>query len=54
MPRSYIYDAIALLGSYLAQCSHIKEHIVKLKQDRELVENQDETIDIDKQIDTLQ
>lgn len=54
MPRSYIYDAIALLGSYLAQCSHIKEHIVKLKQDRELVENQDETIDIDKQIDILQ
>lgn len=54
MPRSYIYDAIALLGSYLAQCSHIKEHIVKLKQDRELVEFQDETIDIDKQIDTLQ
>lgn len=54
MPRSYIYDAIALLGSYLAQCSHIKEHIVKLKQDKELVENQDETIDIDKQIDTLQ
>lgn len=54
MPRAYIYDAIALLGSYLAQCSHIKEHIVKLKQDRELVENQDETIDIDKQIDTLQ
>ena len=54
MPRSYIYDAIALLGSYLAQCSHSNEHIVKLKQDRELVENQDETIDIDKQIDTLQ
>lgn len=54
MPRSYIYDAIALLGSYLAQCSHIKEHIVKLKQDKELVENQDETIDIDKQIDILQ
>ena len=54
MPRSYIYDAIALLGSYLAQCSHIKEHIVKLKQDRELVENQNETIDIDKQIDILQ
>lgn len=54
MPRSYIYDAIALLGSYLAQCSHIKEHIVKLKQDRELVENQDETINIDKQIDILQ
>lgn len=54
MPRAYIYDAIALLGSYLAQCSHIKEHIVKLKQDRELVENQDETIDIDKQIDILQ
>lgn len=54
MPRSYVYDAIALLGSYLAQCSHIKEHIVKLKQDRELIENQDETIDIDKQIDTLQ
>ena len=54
MPRSYIYDAIALLSSYLAQCSHIKEHIVKLKQDRELVENQDETIDIDKQIDILQ
>ena len=54
MPRSYIYDAIALLCSYLAQCSHIKEHIVKLKQDRELVENQNETIDIDKQIDILQ
>lgn len=54
MPRSYIYDAIALLGSYLAQCSHIKEHIVKLKQDRELVKNKDETIDIDKQIDILQ
>lgn len=36
MPRAYIYDVIALLGSYLAQCSHIKEHIVKLRQDLEI------------------
>ena len=42
MPRSYIYDAIALLWSYLAQCSHIKEHIVKLKQDKELAKDWDE------------
>ena len=41
MPRAYIYDAIALLGSYLAQCSHIKEHIVKLKQDLELNKDSD-------------
>lgn len=36
MPRSYLYDAIALLGSYLAMCSHLKEHIVKIKQDMTL------------------
>lgn len=54
MPRSYIYDAIALLGSYLAQCSHIKEHIVKLKQDKELAKDQDEVFDLDKKIETLE
>lgn len=51
MPRSYIYDAIALLWSYLAQCSHIKEHIVKLKQDREVTKDTEE---IDKELQKLE
>ena len=50
MPRAYIYDAIALLGSYLAQCSHIKEHIVKLKQDLELNKDSDK----EKELEQLQ
>lgn len=54
MPRSYIYDAIALLGSYLAQCSHIKEHIVKLKQDKETAKTSDEASDIQNNIDKLE
>ena len=54
MPRSYIYDAIALLGSYLAQCSHIKEHIVKLKQDKELAKDWDEQNKIQLDIDKLE
>ena len=54
MPRSYIYDAIALLGSYLAQCSHIKEHIVKLKQDKETANDWDEQIEIQNNIDKLE
>lgn len=54
MPRSYIYDAIALLGSYLAQCSHIKEHIVKLKQDREMANDWDEQMEIQSDIDKLE
>ena len=54
MPRSYIYDAIALLGSYLAQCSHIKEHIVKLKQDKETANNWDEQMEIQSDIDKLE
>lgn len=51
MPRSYIYDAIALLWSYLAQCSHIKEHIVKLKQDKEVAKD---TEKIDKELQKLE
>lgn len=51
MPRSYIYDAIALLWSYLAQCSHIKEHIVKLKQDKEVAKDTEE---IDKELQKLE
>ena len=54
MPRSYIYDAIALLGSYLAQCSHIKEHIVKLKQDKETANDWDEQMEIQNNIDKLE
>lgn len=54
MSRSYIYDAIALLGSYLAQCSHIKEHIVKLKQDLETAKTSDEASDIQNNIDKLE
>lgn len=54
MPRSYIYDAIALLGSYLAQCSHIKEHIVKLKQDKEMANDWDEQMEIQSDIDKLE
>lgn len=54
MPRSYIYDAIALLGSYLAQCSHIKEHIVKLKQDKETANDWDEQMEIQSNIDKLE
>lgn len=54
MPRAYIYDAIALLGSYLAQCSHIKEHIVKLKQDKELAKTSGEASDVQNNIDKLE
>ena len=54
MPRAYIYDAIALLWSYLAQCSHIKEHIVKLKQDLEVAQDWDEQNNIELEIQKLE
>lgn len=53
MPRSYIYDAIALIWSYLAQCSHIKEHIVKLNQDKQITKDKKLLSEIDKQIEKL-
>lgn len=54
MPRSYIYDAIALLWSYLAQCSHIKEHIVKLNQDKEVTKDKKLLSNIEKEIEKLE
>lgn len=53
MPRSYIYDAIALIWSYLAQASHIKEHIVKLNQDKQITKDKKLLSEIDKQIEKL-
>ena len=53
MPRSYIYDAIALIWSYLAQASHIKEHIVKLNQDKQITNDKKLLSEIDKQIEKL-
>lgn len=54
MPRSYIYDAIALIWSYLAQCSHIKEHLVKLRQDRQITKDKKLLSNIDKEIEKLE
>lgn len=54
MPRSYIYDAIALIWSYLAQCSHIKEHLVKLRQDRQITKDKKLLSNIDKEIEQLE
>ena len=54
MPRSYIYDAIALIWSYLAQCSHIKEHLIKLRQDRQITKDKKLLSNIDKEIEKLE
>lgn len=53
MDRTYVYDAIALLGSYLAMCSHLKEHIVHYKQEIQTAKDQETIEDINNKLTQL-